>query len=861
MPSLSVIFPDKRDLVVRPIAFEGREAIGTAGRYVVSCQADELPAAADVLGQRCVVLVETLVGNRALTGIVTEYHRDVALESSEKWRRCRFTLESALALLELTTRTRIYQKRAIPDVVKAMLEEAGWESAQVDVRLHGQYPPRDYLVQYLETDAAFLRRICEEVGLFFYLRDVEGKEVFFLRDQSDGQDPLLPDPILVVSSGTTSAADLAATAVRRTRRRRVGKVTVRDYDFKRPALTLEGLAEAGTAEEKGVEVFDAPGGFRSAADGKTAARRLLEALRADSEAFRLACNAVGLAPGDTVDIANGAEVFGPPFQQRRLFLTAIEHLWKDFESEYAMELVAIPGEVPFRLPRVTPRPRIHGVHTAFVTGPSGSEIHPDKDGCVFVRFDWDREGPTDENSSLPVRVAQPNTPGSMLIPRVGWEVFVAFEDGDPDRPYVLGRAYNGAFPPPNPLPANKTMTSIATFSSPGGGAMNALTFDDAAGRQHVRWHAGFGMSTSVANASFVQTAAQEKQIVGAASTWSIGADDTISVTQAHIVDVGSLSTTVGAKQSLYAGGSMNVGVGSESVVVGGALLEKVGNPVTGAINLGVSAVLAGVGAAGGAIGPIAGRVAGYAAAAGGIAWGMYQAATAPGAGPNAWRDAGIRGVAGFAAGLVPGGDSVFAAASSTGVRLPWEPAPPAEGAAAAGGGAGGGASDSGAARGPGPGHRSTKVTGAMAEMIGGSHATTTPGTVKSQGLAASMVGVGGSHSSRAVTVGYKVLGISNETLGSFHVRATTNAGREITGPISTSVSGALDIESGAQFSIMGNASVTIKIGGDLKLAGSHIVFAVGDSSAIVASSGGLLVKASTITITKASKQSGTTTHK
>src|SRR5262249_37080266 len=135
----------------------------------------------------------------------------------------------------------------------------------------------------------------------------------------------------------------------------------------------------------------------------------------------------------------------------------------------SLEIEAIPKTVPYRLPRTTPRPRIDGVQPAFVTGPAGSEIHPDDAGRIFVHFLWDREGPTDDKSSLPMRALQANVPGSMVIPRVGWEVAVAFEDGDPDRPYVLGRVYNGKTPPPFPLPANKTVTALQSFSSPGGG--------------------------------------------------------------------------------------------------------------------------------------------------------------------------------------------------------------------------------------------------------------------------------------------------------------------------------------------------------------------------------------------------------
>src|SRR5206468_1765817 len=100
---------------------------------------------------------------------------------------------------------------------------------------------------------------------------------------------------------------------------------------------------------------------------------------------------------------------------------------------------AIPSDMPYAPPRRTRRPRIHGTQTAIVTGSSKQEqaIHTDKYGRIKVRFYWDRQGQQDHTSSCWIRVSQVMMGGSMILPRVGWEVSVAFLDGDPDRPIVL----------------------------------------------------------------------------------------------------------------------------------------------------------------------------------------------------------------------------------------------------------------------------------------------------------------------------------------------------------------------------------------------------------------------------------------
>ena len=79
--------------------------------------------------------------------------------------------------------------------------------------------------------------------------------------------------------------------------------------------------------------------------------------------------------------------------------------------------------------------------------------------------------------------------GHQFIPRVGMEVVVVFEGGDPDKPMVLGSLYNGTHPPPFALPGDKTRSGIRTQSSPGGGGFNELCFEDAAGREQVYLHA------------------------------------------------------------------------------------------------------------------------------------------------------------------------------------------------------------------------------------------------------------------------------------------------------------------------------------------------------------------------------------
>jgi len=106
-------------------------------------------------------------------------------------------------------------------------------------------------------------------------------------------------------------------------------------------------------------------------------------------------------------------------------------------------------------------------------GAADEEIHTDEHGRCKVLFHWDRYSKPDDTASCWMRVAQPQTTGSMILPRVGWEVIVEFREGNPDRPLVTGRVYNGRFMPPYSLPEGKSRTSLQSASSRAGkGAMS-----------------------------------------------------------------------------------------------------------------------------------------------------------------------------------------------------------------------------------------------------------------------------------------------------------------------------------------------------------------------------------------------------
>jgi uncharacterized protein involved in type VI secretion and phage assembly len=130
--------------------------------------------------------------------------------------------------------------------------------------------------------------------------------------------------------------------------------------------------------------------------------------------------------------------------------------------EYECRFECIPAAVVYRPARVTPWPVMRGAQTARVVGPSGEEIYTDEYGRVKVKFNWDREGKFDENSSCWIRVSQGMAGGQygmMFLPRVGQEVIVDFLEGDPDQPIIVGRVFNADHMPRTRCPMKRPRAS------------------------------------------------------------------------------------------------------------------------------------------------------------------------------------------------------------------------------------------------------------------------------------------------------------------------------------------------------------------------------------------------------------------
>jgi len=871
------------------VALHTRERLGETSVFELECFTTAPPRLADLVGKGAAIVLHGGPGARTLLGTVTRASM-IASSHGGPGRRMRLVVSSATAHLALRRRSKTFQRITVANIVKEVLLAAGIPADRVDVSRAGKGKERRWVVQYDETDLAFVRRLCEEEGLFFRFEERDGRETFVLDEGGVEPPPLAPDTLALVDEHSSLGSQPVAVRLSQGRNLRAGKVHVHAYDHESPKLELAADKTAGHAREKALERLFASPPRTPKGEEATRAERLLEAVRTDAETIHLTTNHLGIAPGLGFSLESASELLSTPPSGTLLVVAVEHHFRRDAEARIVVE--ARTTKTPYRLPLVTPRPRAPGLQSAIVTGPPGEEIHVDELGRVTLHFLWDREGKTDQGSSPAFRVAQANTPGSLIHPRIGWEVIAAFEGGDPERPVVLGRTYNGKFGPPAALPANKTMTSWSSVSSPGGKVRSGVTFDDAGGRQHLAI-ASHHLHFEATRDHTRNVKKNESHKVDGNSSLKVGGNFLMaSVGALDMSAKGPIAITVGALHKTTIAGTQYVRLGVYGSEVGGVLLEKIGNPVEGFKALGRAAILSIPGVVGGVLGTSAsvglkmlgiasetiGFAAGYAAAADtALASGAYQdrafgaiglaKAPAPTGGaqlPPAPTDA-LHNQGNYVAagtGIVTSGTSVAALfgknappgiaaglagvtavsgsiAQGVGVMDDFREMDAAQGDAQSGGGA---ATSASKAAGPvlgGAGKRDTSVMGGMFERIGALYSVTTPGPVTLTVAGYSRTNVGGSLTVRtAMKYGYSARTVLTiKVSGSQTIRAPTTVTREATAKMKiTSLGDASARARGAMY-VLGKGGVGLISKAPLTIKGSDVTFVVGGSKLTIESSG------------------------
>lgn len=555
----------------------------------VQSERDDLTALA-VIGQPAEITLDLADGERRVWhGLVSGFAH---VATRQRFASYRLEVRPWLWLLGKRIDSRIFQRQSVPEIVTSVFARAG--QRDFELRLSREYPARIYCCQYRESDLAFVSRLLEDEGIFTFFVHEHGRHLLVLGDTPETAPPCAGPTAIEHRAGAGPFERDAIFAWEEHQTIHPGRCARSDYAFEDPGNRLrvrENTMESVGSNEVLEDYDHHVGVYGRTESGERHARLRMQEHEAHRREVRGRSDCRAMTAGHSFVLRSSQR---PTSDGQRYLLTTVRHTLEQpapfatggdlMPATYANEFTCVPTTAPYGPRSATPRPLVHGPHTAVVVGPAGEEIHVDRHGRIKVQFHWDRLGRGDENSSCWLRVARSwagNQWGAVSHPRVGDEVVVEFLAGDPDQPIVTGSVYNARRMPPYTLPANKTQSGIKTRSSPRGTAenYNELRFEDLKGKEHVFLQAEKDLQVKVKNDSSGTIGHDETGSVGHDQTLSVGnnrtrsvsGDESVTVSKSQTVQVGIDATEqVGATKLISAGDRVVIQAGTSITLQCGA---------------------------------------------------------------------------------------------------------------------------------------------------------------------------------------------------------------------------------------------------------------------------------------------------
>ena len=353
------------------------------------------------------------------------------------------------------------------------------------------------------------------------------------------------------------------------------KHSLTDFNPLQPsdALLEQDKAAHSYDSDQKFEIFDYPGGYMVGDEGRVYATTRKQEAEAQ---FTTAHSSSSRGPSTPAPSSSSTTTRSA--SPRTTSITAIHYQLRNDTmglgyraggEPFRCEFTAIPNKNEFRPARSTPKPFVQGPQTAIVAGKAGDEITTDEYARVKVKFHWDRDPEKHEKSSCWIRVSQNwagKEWGGYFIPRIGQEVIVDFLEGDPDRPIITGRVYNGEQMPPYSLPENKTQSGVKTRSTTGGTTdnFNEIRFEDKKGSEEVYVHAEKDMNRVVENNDTLKVGLSTKD----------KGDQTIEIFNNQSITVGAQECSDGSRtDSVWNSEKITIGAGKGQAADGSQTVE------------------------------------------------------------------------------------------------------------------------------------------------------------------------------------------------------------------------------------------------------------------------------------------------
>ena len=503
------------------LTFEGREQLSTPFRYDIQfTSTDKAIAPESVLMQDGAfsltappvqgMPVQTAL--RTLHGVITGFKH---LSSSQDEARYEVRLEPRMALLARSRQNAIYQNLTVPQIVEKILRERHQMRGQDFVfNLKSEYPSREQVMQYGEDDLTFVSRLLSEVGIWFrFATDARLKiEVVEFYDDQSGYERGLTLPLRHPSGlfdGETEAVWGLNTAYSVVEK----NVTTRDYNYRTATaemMTEQHDATGGDNTTYGeayhyADNFLQKGDKEAAESGAFYARIRHERYLNEQAILKGQSTSSLLMPGLEIKVQGDD---APAVFRKGVLITGVTASAARDRS-YELTFTAIPYSERYGYrPALIPRPVMAGTLPARVTSTVKNDIyaHIDKDGRYRVNLDFDRDTWKPGYESLWVRQSRPyagDTYGLHLPLLAGTEVSIAFEEGNPDRPYIAGVKHDSAHTDHVTI-QNYKRNVLRTPAN------NKIRLDDERGKEHIKVSTEYGGKSQLNLGHLVDAGKQQR---------------------------------------------------------------------------------------------------------------------------------------------------------------------------------------------------------------------------------------------------------------------------------------------------------------------------------------------------------------
>lgn len=503
------------------LTFEGREQLSTPFRYDIQfTSSDKAITPESVLMQDGafsltappVQGMPVQAPLRTLYGVITGFKH---LSSSQDEARYEVRLEPRMALLARSCQNAIYQNQTVPQIVEKILRERHQMRGQDFVfNLKSEYPSREQVMQYGEDDLTFISRLLSEVGIWFrFATDARLKiEVIEFYDDQSGYERGLTLPLRHPSGlhdGATEAVwglNTAYSVVEKS-------VTTRDYNYRTATaemMTEQHDATGGDNTTYGeayhyADNFLQKGDKEAAESGAFYARIRHERYLNEQAILQGQSTSSLLMPGLEIRVQGDD---APAVFRKGVLITGVTASAARDRS-YELTFTAIPYSERYGYrPALIPRPVMAGTLPARVTSTVKNDIyaHIDKDGRYRVNLDFDRDTWKPGYESLWVRQSRPyagDTYGLHLPLLAGTEVSIAFEEGNPDRPYIAGVKHDSAHTDHVTI-QNYKRNVLRTPAN------NKIRLDDERGKEHIKVSTEYGGKSQLNLGHLVDAGKQQR---------------------------------------------------------------------------------------------------------------------------------------------------------------------------------------------------------------------------------------------------------------------------------------------------------------------------------------------------------------